>query len=131
MAKIYEPPKQSGIGQVFDAVILLVLVYAVLFAPLVMGLTGGGTVVQEPEEMTWEALGQNAVMQAQWEKLGYTVEDAAPLITEKFDYTIDPLMLGITAAVIVGYFIFMFVMSAKEYRQVIAEKFDLNNTRGR
>ncbi len=131
MAKIYEPPKQSGIGQVFDAIVLLVLVYVVLFAPLVMGLTGGGTVVQEPEAMTWEALGQNAVMQAQWEKLGYTVEDAAPLITEKFDYTIDPVMLGITGAVILGYFIFMLAMSAKEYREVIAEKFGTNNDRNR
>lgn len=131
MAKIYEPPKQSGIGQVFDAIVLLVLVYVVLFAPLVMGLTGGGTVVQEPEAMTWEALGQNAVMQAQWEKLGYTVEDAAPLITEKFDYTIDPVMLAITGAVILGYFIFMLTMSAKEYREVIAEKFGTNDDRNR
>ena len=35
-------------------------------------------------------------------------------------------MLGIslTALVVVGYFIFLLVISEKEYRQVIAEKFD-------
>ena len=30
----------------------------------------------------------------------------------------------ITGAVIIGYFIFMLVLSEKEYKQVIAEKFD-------
>jgi hypothetical protein len=30
----------------------------------------------------------------------------------------------VTAVVIVGYFIFMLVLSEKEYKQVIAEKFD-------
>jgi hypothetical protein len=30
----------------------------------------------------------------------------------------------ITAVVIIGYFVFMLVLSEKEYKQVIAEKFD-------
>lgn len=120
----YRPPEQSKGGQIFDSVFLLVLVYVTLFAPLVLGLTGGGTTVDRPEEVTWEALGQNEVMQTQWEKLGYDAESAADIITERFDYTIDPVMLAITGLVILGYFIFLLKVSDKEYKQVIAEKFD-------
>ena len=63
---------------------------------------------------------------AQWEKLGYDPEKAKPIITNKFDYSIDPLWLLITVAVIVGYFVFVLRISEKEYRQVIAEKFGGN-----
>ena len=63
-------------------------------------------------------------MQAQWEKLGYKVEGAADIITQPFDYTIDYVGMVITALVILGYFVFMLRVSEKEYRQVIAEKFD-------
>ena len=68
--------------------------------------------------------GHAQTMQEQWQKLGYTVESAADIITQPFDYTIDYLGVGLTIVVILGYFIFMLVMSEKEYRQVIAEKFD-------
>jgi len=63
-------------------------------------------------------------MQAQWEKLGYTVETAADIITQPFDYTIDTAGVVITGVVIIGFFVFLIVMSDREYRQVIAEKFD-------
>ena len=66
----------------------------------------------------------NPTMQAQWEKLGYTVESAADIITMPFDYTIDTAGVVITGIVILGFFIFLVVMSDREYRQVIAEKFD-------
>ncbi|MBK0327824.1 hypothetical protein I5535_11015 [Rhodobacteraceae bacterium F11138] len=124
MSNKYEPPTQSGLGQVFDSVFLLALVYVALFIPLVLGLTGAGGTDNMPEVVNWETLEQNAVMQAQWEELGYTAETAAELITHRFDYTIDPLMLILTGAVILGYFIFMVKASDKEYRDVIREKFD-------
>ena len=63
-------------------------------------------------------------MQAQWEKLGYTLETAAEIITQPFDYTIDTVGVLITGVVIIGFFVFLIVMSDREYRQVIAEKFD-------
>lgn len=122
--KPYEPPKQSGAGQFFDSIFLLGLVYVALFAPLVLGLTGGGTVTNLPETISWETLGQNPTMAAFWEKLGYTPDSAAELIATRFDYSIDPLWLLLTAAVIVGYFAFLLIVSEKEYREVIAEKFD-------
>jgi len=125
MSKYYEPPKQSRIGQLFDSAFLLVLVYAALFTPLVLGLTGAGSTSNPPETITWETLGQNETMQAQWETLGYTPETAAELITTRFDYTIDPLMLIVTAVVILGYFVFLVKVSDKEYKDVIREKFDL------
>lgn len=125
MSERYEPPKQSGIGQFIDSVFLLVLVYVALFIPLVLGLTGAESTTVIPDELSWETLGQNPVMQAQWEKLGYTPETAAEIITTRFDYTVDPLMLLITGAVILGYFVYLVRVSDKEYRDVIREKFDL------
>ncbi|WP_206456287.1 hypothetical protein [Aurantimonas marina] len=125
MRKHYEPPRQSGLGQFLDSIFLLALVYVALFIPLILGLTGAGSTTVTPAEITWETLEQNVVMQAQWEKLGYTPETAAEMITTRFDYTIDPLMLLLTAAVILGYFVYLIRMSDKEYRDVISEKFDL------
>tara|TARA_R100001369_G_scaffold5273_1_gene14881 strand:+ start:54 stop:431 length:378 start_codon:yes stop_codon:yes gene_type:complete len=124
MGKRYDPPKQSGIGQFFDAVFLLALVYFVLFIPLIFGLTGASSTNVMPETVNWETLGQNETMQSQWEKLGYTPETAAEMITQRFDYSIDPLMLIITAVIILGYFVFLVKVSDKELREVIRERFD-------
>jgi hypothetical protein len=124
MKKFYEPPKQSAFGQIVDTIVLLILIYAVLLLPLVLGITAGNTVTVKPAEMTWQALGQNPTMVAQWEKLGYSVDQAAELITQKFDFTIAPVSLIITAIVIVGYFFIVIKMSDREYKEVIAEKFD-------
>ncbi len=124
MKKPYEPPHQSTGGQIFDTAVLIVLIYAVLLLPLVLGITAGKTVTVEPESMTWEGLGQNETMVAQWEKLGFTVETAAELITTRFDFSINPAALIVTVIVIVGYFFIVVKMSDKEYRDVISEKFD-------
>jgi hypothetical protein len=75
------------------------------------------------QEVTWESLGQNEVMQQQWEKLGYDPAEAAELINERFDYTIEPWSLALTAAILIGYFLFVLKFSDKEYREVIDERF--------
>jgi len=127
----YEPPKQSGAGQLFDSLFILVLVYASLLVPIVVDF-GGGTDTQQvaaSAEPTWQSLGQNDVMAQQWEKLGFTPTDAADIITNRFDYSIDPLWLAITAAVLIGYFVFMFRFSDREYREVLREKFTLGSDR--
>lgn len=121
--KPYMPPKQATGGQIFDSVFLLGLVYATLFAPLVLGLTGGGTTTKAVDSPTWEALGQNPAMAGQWEKLGFTPDSAADMITTRFDYTINPIAMLITAIVVIGYFAFLVKYSDKEYRQVIDERF--------
>ena len=129
MAQRYEPPKQSGMGQLVDSVLLMVFVFGSLMLSLfyekILDVLGfGGDAVAAAGEVTWESLGQNEVMQAQWEKLGYGVEEAATLINDRFDYTIDPVALIVTAIVIIGYFVFLFRASDKEYREVLREKFD-------
>jgi len=146
MAKVYIPPKQSVAGQLFDVAFLLALVFAALFLPLWLKIAVPSRVEKLPEGVTytmaadgttkqwsglsWEKLGQNPTMQAQWGKLGYTMESAADIITQQFDYTIDTAGVVLTGVVIIGFFVFLIVMSDREYRQVIAEKFD-GSTDGR
>ena len=88
MAKApYQPPEQSKFGQLVNSLFLLVLVVASLFAPVYFGLAGGGKTAIEFADKTWAGMGQNATMQAQWEKLGYTPETAHDMIASRFDYS--------------------------------------------
>jgi hypothetical protein len=125
MAKApYQPPEQSKFGQLIDSLFLLALVVASLFAPLFLGLAGGGKTTIEFPEKTWAGMGQNATMQTQWEKLGFTPETAHDMIASRFDYTFSLPALLITALVVIVYFVFVFRLSAKEYKDVISERFD-------
>lgn len=119
----YDPPKQSIFGQVFDSLFLLVLTFISLFAPLWLGLAGGGKTTTEFADKTWTGMGQSATMQAAWEKLGYTPETAQPIIASRFDYVFDPIMMAVTAVVVVFYYVFVIKYSSKEYRDVINERF--------
>jgi predicted PurR-regulated permease PerM len=139
MAKKYIPPKQGVASQLFDVASLLALVFGALFLPIWLKIAVPSRVEELPpgvsyqlqtdgskkwSGLTWEKLRQNPTMQQQWKKLGYSKEQAADIITQPFKYDIDVLGVGITAIVVIGYFVFMLVMSEKEYREVIAEKFD-------
>lgn len=125
MENIYIPPKQRWFGQAFDSIFILVLVYASLMAPLFFE----SDEVVNPDNIavqvspSWETLNVNAVEQQQWEKLGFDAESASEIINDRFDYTIEPISLIVTALILIGYFIFMLQISKKEYREVIAEKF--------
>lgn len=120
----YEPPTQSVFGQVFDALLMLVLVVVTLYLPVLLGLAGGGTTTKTYENPTWATLGQNAAMAEQWEKLGFDPVKAAEIIGKRFDYDFSWIALIVTGLVIVGYFVGMLRWSDKEYRDVIAERFD-------
>ena len=135
----YVPPKQSIIGQLFDVSFLMALVFGALFLPIwlkiaspsrVEKLPAGVTYVKAADGtktwtgLTWDKLHQNPTMQGQWTKLGYTKESAADIITQPFDYTIDVAGVGLTIFVILAYYIFLVRVSDREYRQVIAEKFE-------
>lgn len=63
------------------------------------------------------------MQQAQWEKLGLTPDTASAIITSRFDYSFSTLELTVTAIVVVGYFVLLFVFSRGEYRDVIEERF--------
>jgi len=127
MSKNYEPPKQGWFGQIFDSLFILVLVYLSLLLPLLFkadaAADAAAAAASDVVKPTWESLNLSPVVQQQWEKLGYDADKAATLINNRFDYTIDPVWLAITAIVIIGYFVFMVKVSDKQYREVIAEKF--------
>lgn len=137
--RIYEPPKQSASGQWIDVIVLLALIFLALFVPVwlkiavpsrVEKLPPGVSYTQSEDGkktwtgLTWEALGQNPTMQQQWEKLGYTVESAAEIITQPFDYSFDWGGLAGMIVLIGGYYAFVLYYSKKEYNQIIAERFD-------
>jgi hypothetical protein len=123
MKQNYVPPKQGWFGQVFDSVFILALVFASLLTPLLLKSDAAAEAAVTAAKATWESLNLSAIEQAQWVKLGYGPDQAAALINTRFDYSVDPLWLGITILVIVGYFVFMLKVSEKEYKEVIAEKF--------
>lgn len=128
----YQPPKQGVLGMVVDSLLMLVLVFFALMAPawIAEWRASHETAPEETAateeaapEVTWEQLGQNPTMQAAWEKLGKDPAAAKAIIDNKFDYTIDIVKLLFVAALIAFYFWFMLSSSAKEYREVIAERF--------
>jgi hypothetical protein len=120
----YNPPQQSQLGQVIDSLFLLGLVFLALFAPLYLGLAGGGKTTIEFADKTWAGLGQNATMAAQWEKLGYQPDTAVELISSRFDYSFSLTALLLTAIVVIAYFYILFHWSKKEYKDIIDEKFN-------
>jgi len=132
----YQPPSQGLVGMIFDSLVMLVLVFYALQAPEMISnwrhKAEAATEAATPAEaatttapaVTWEQLGQNATMQAAWEKLGKDPAAAKEIIDAKFDYSIDLVKLVSVAALIAFYFFFMLTMSTKEYKEVIAEKFD-------
>ena len=120
----YTPPVQSKAGQIIDIAFVVAAIFVALWLPLKMGLAGAAKAIDKIEAPTWETLGQNPTMVSIWEKLGYTPETAHDIIQNRFHYIIDWPSLVIMAAVLIGYFVFLFRASDKEYREVIAEKFD-------
>ena len=124
MAK-YTPPEQPKAMQWFDIACVVAAIFLALWLPLQAGWAGVTRAIVKIENPTWEALGQTPAQVAQWVKLGYADAAAAhDIIQNKFDYTIDWLQLVIMTAVLIGYFVFLFRASDKEYREVIDEKFN-------
>ena len=122
--KPYVPPEQNLLGQFIDAMVILVLVCASLFAPFYYGLAGAGKTALEFVDKSFAGMAQTPLMQGIWEKLGFTAETAQPLIASRFDYTFSISAFLLTALVVIAYFGFVIRYSDKEYRDVIAERFD-------
>jgi len=120
----YIPPVQSKLGQIIDVIVLVVLSVGALFVPLWLKMAGSAKLPVPIENPTWESLGQNEVMVAQWNKLGFPdAASAHDIITARYDYSFSWVSLAVMVIVIVGYFIMMIRLSDTEYREVIAEKF--------
>lgn len=121
----YTPPEQSKAMQVVDIVFLIAAIFAALWLPLQAGWAGAAKEIDKIENPTWETLKQTPAMVEQWIKLGYGDAAAAhDIIQNRFHYNIDWVELLVMAVVIVGYFVFLFRASDREYRQVIDEKFN-------
>ena len=124
MAK-YTPPEQPKVMQVVDIIFLVAAIFAALWLPLKAGWAGASKSIDVIADPTWETLGQTPAQAEQWVKLGYADAAAAhDVIQNNFHYSIDWLQLVIMAAVVIGYFIFLFRASEVEYRDVIDEKFN-------
>ena len=120
----YEPKKQGFAAPIFDVFTLLVLTVGALYIPLYMGLSGAAKTPNPIENPTWEALGQNAAEQRQWEALGVTDPAAAnDMITARFDYSFSWAALIIMVVSVVGYFVLVVRLSDREYREVLDERF--------
>ena len=119
----YNPPDQSRLLQFVDIAFLLIAIFGALWLPLELKLAGAAKEIDKVENPTWQSLQQTPAQVAQWEKLGYDVTKAHDVIQNHFHYTIDWVALGVMTLVVLGYFIFLFRASDKEYKQVIAEKF--------
>ena len=124
MAK-YIPPEQPKAMQWVDIIFVVAAIFLALWLPLKAEWAGVSRAIQKIDNPTWEALGQTPAQVEQWVKLGYADAAAAhDIIQNKFDYSIDWLQLVIMTVVLVGYFVFLFKASDKEYREVIDEKFN-------
>lgn len=135
----YQPPKQSGGGQIIDSLLIPILLFLCLLLPFEMKKKAAEEAASAPapaaateqapaKEPTWAELGQNATQSQQWEKLGKKPADAKGLIETRFDFDND-LRSGwmwITIIVIVGYFFLLLRLSDREYREVIDERFGNN-----
>jgi hypothetical protein len=128
---IYQPPKQSLRGQLVDSTIILVLLLAVLFG--VTYFLQSSTSATDVETRPIAELPITATEKAQYEKLidkGVTdlegvnqqVADNAPQKGSD-KYPIGILALIATFGVIGIYLVFVYVMSFKEYKEVIRERF--------
>jgi hypothetical protein len=123
MAK-YIPPQQSRFLQWFDIAVVVGAIFLALWFPLYMGWAGNSKVTEKIENPTWELLKQTPAQVEQWTKLGYADAAAAhDIIQSKWDYTINWTQLILLAVALIGYFVFLFRASDKEYREVIDEKF--------
>lgn len=121
----YTPPEQSKVMQWVDIIFVVAAIFIALWLPLQAGWAGVSRSIEKIDNPTWEALKQTPAQVEQWVKLGYADAAAAhDIIQNKFDYTIDWVQLLIMTVVIVGYFVFLFRASDKEYREVINEKFN-------
>jgi hypothetical protein len=127
--RIYQPPKQSARGQLVDSLIILVLLMVVLFGVtyFVQSSTSATSVKTRPlaqlpitptEKQQYAAAIKHGIVD-----LPTANQQVADNKESSDKYPIAVGTLIITFAVIALYMGFVYVMSFKEYREVIRERF--------
>lgn len=125
----YEPPNQSRGGQILDSVIILVLLFGVLFG--VTYITESGADEAPPPTKSLSQLpltdGERTAYQrvidqglADQQAVSTMVQTQQPTDNK---YPINLLKALLTFGVIGLYLWFVFAISSKQYREVIAERF--------
>jgi hypothetical protein len=127
--RIYQPPKQSARGQLVDSLIILVLLMVVLFGVtyFVQSSTSTTSVKTRP-------LAELPITAAEKQQYALAIKHGIvdlPTVNQQVadnkessdKYPIAVGTLLITFAVIALYMGFVYVMSFKEYREVIRERF--------
>ncbi len=127
----YVPPKQSRRGQVFDSVFILALLFAVLF-----GVTYYSNSAAAPATSKAKPLSELPITQTERQQYQRSIDeglvdlkgvnDQVAASTPKpgsQQYPISLLALVVTFGVIGAYLVFVYLMSFREYREVIRERF--------
>jgi hypothetical protein len=128
---IYEPPKQSGRGQVIDSLIILILLFAVLFGVTyyVQSSASSGEEKNTPiaklpitpaEKQQYQRMVDDEIVDVPTVNAQVSASFKRPG-SEKYPISLWKLLL--TIAVIGGYLVFVYMVSFKEYREVIRERF--------
>jgi hypothetical protein len=126
---IYEPPTQSKRGQLIDSVIILVLLFAVLFGVTYYTESSSSSPAGEPKPISQLPITPTEKQQYQrlvdegitdLEGVNQQVANNRPR-DDKYSFGIGAAIL--TFGVIGAYLLFVYVISFKEYREVIRERF--------
>jgi hypothetical protein len=127
----YVPPKQSRRGQVFDSVFILLLLFAVLFGVTYYSNSSAAPSTSRAKPLselpitpTERQQYQKAIDQDLVDLKG--VNDQVAASTPKpgsEQYPISLVALVVTFGVIGAYLLFVYLMSFREYREVIRERF--------
>ena len=130
----YVPPKQSRRGQLLDSIFILALLFVILFGVTYYSnaaAAGGADKVQPLSQLPI-----TQVERQQYRKIidqdlsdlqGVNDQVAASVPKPGSEqYPIEAPALLLTIAVIGGYLVFVYVMSFREYREVIRERFGLS-----
>jgi ABC-type glycerol-3-phosphate transport system permease component len=127
--RIYQPPKQSSRGQLVDSLIILVLLMVVLFGVTYFVQSSSSTtsvktrplsalpITQTEKEQYARAIKEGIV------DLPTANQQVADNHEDSNKYPIAVGTLIITFGVIALYMAFVYLMSFKEYREVIRERF--------
>ena len=132
----YEPPRQSGRGQIVDSVIIMLLLFAVLF-----GVTYYVQSTASSSEVETRPIAELPITPAEKQQFQRMVDEeivdletvnaqvAASYKRPGSDkYPISLWKLLLTIAVIGGYLVFVYKVSFKEYREVVRERFGPSST---
>jgi hypothetical protein len=127
--RIYQPPKQSSRGQLVDSLIILVLLMVVLFGVtyFVQSSTSTTSVKTRP-------LSELPITETEKQQYALAIKEGIVDLPTANQQVADnhedsnkyPIAIGtliITFGVIALYMAFVYLMSFKEYREVIRERF--------